>query len=387
MVKFCRLVFFFGFFLVSFALAFASPPDLLIDNFASEQNRFGGKRGSYARAPSAVQILPQLDSKLSELYLKIVYQKEGISPCGFFSTLYAGTNHYSYIKSRDENLLSILYGGQNKYLDASSFEALVFEVKGELGGEKFEIGLMDDNAEKLENPGFAGTIYNYLPERVSKNWKKVIIPTKDFEKINLSNLARVIINFEEPGKGSIYLKNLTLMAVLPAQNKSLSAGNSLLIDDFDRGRFNALGGISHGYMKQPSCISWERISTSPNQVLRIDFDKKADSWCGYYTRLNKGDKFLDATKYKNLTFDVKGEGSQLEFELGLADEKWERLQDSLKAGTISAYLPLGVNKDWQTVSIPLFDFGPLDYSKLASLVFNFYLDGQGTVFVDNLRLE
>ena len=44
-----------------------------------------------------------------------------------------------------------------------------------------------------------------------------------------------------------------------------------------------------------------------------------------------------------------------------------------------------MTREWQEVVIPLTDFGKLDWSQMGSFVINFYKQGKGTLYVDDLR--
>jgi len=134
--------------------------------------------------------------------------------------------------------------------------------------------------------------------------------------------------------------------------------------------------------------------------LMIKFDKKNQGgpyghggWCGYYTLLRSGSRYLDATKFKNITFFVKGETGSEGFKMGLADKHWEGLGDSVKSEPISKYLPDGkITTQWQKATVPLSTFY-LKHNELASLAICFETEcfpegaGKGTVYLDDLKLE
>ena len=122
--------------------------------------------------------------------------------------------------------------------------------------------------------------------------------------------------------------------------------------------------------------------------LRLDFSKKGTGWCGYFTLLNQVDgEYFDLSRYKSVSFWVKGARGGEIFELGMADKNWLNIGDSLKAGSIVRYLPSGVTTEWQKVTIPLEDFGQLDFTLMGSFAINFYKKGQGTLFVDDLKFH
>jgi hypothetical protein len=84
---------------------------------------------------------------------------------------------------------------------------------------------------------------------------------------------------------------------------------------------------------------------------------------------------------------IKGQEGGEAFEIGMADKNWIIIGDSLKAGPIEKYLPDGVTTEWQEVVIPLQDFGALDLSEMGSFVINFYKNGTGVIYLDDLKFH
>ena len=122
--------------------------------------------------------------------------------------------------------------------------------------------------------------------------------------------------------------------------------------------------------------------------MRLDYKKEGTGWCGYYTLLNEIDgAYYDLSWYDKLTFMVKGEKGGEAFEIGMADRNWLTIGDSVKAGPIEKYLPGGVTTVWQEVTVPLQDFGLLDFSQMGSFVINFYKKQEGVLYVDDLKFH
>jgi len=169
---------------------------------------------------------------------------------------------------------------------------------------------------------------------------------------------------------------------------SAIAEKSFVIDNFDTSEQNALGGRRGTFKRPPSfitvAVTHKDYHGKSGCSLEIDFAKKEQGWCGYYTTLKKGSKYFDASKYRSFVFWVRGTEGGESFECGMSDEKWDKKGDSLKCGQIEIYLPGGVTKKWQKVVVPLSDFGDLDFSKLASVVINFPNPGEGRIYVDDL---
>ena len=178
---------------------------------------------------------------------------------------------------------------------------------------------------------------------------------------------------------------------------------TLVIDDFEEGTSNKLGGRSNTYIMAPSralALKSENNAHSGARALLLKYDKKdkggpddAGGWCGYYTLLKSGSRYFDATPYRAITFWVKGEAGRENFVVGLADRHWDEIGDSVKSEPITRYLTDGkVTTQWQKATVPLSAF-MLEMKELASMAVCFEGSvfpagaGKGTVFMDDLSFE
>jgi hypothetical protein len=87
--------------------------------------------------------------------------------------------------------------------DMQAYEYLSFLVKGNNGGEIFEVGLKDTsyNETKL-------LITGYLTDGVTTEWQRVMIPLADFSGVNISsldNFSLTFTHFINSGSGTIYV--------------------------------------------------------------------------------------------------------------------------------------------------------------------------------------
>ncbi len=182
------------------------------------------------------------------------------------------------------------------------------------------------------------------------------------------------------------------------------AGSSLLVDDFEGvgGTTNRLGGLANTYVMDPSRALAVRSEQAHDGKggLMIKYDKKlkggpydSGGWCGYYTLLKTHSKYLDATSYQAITFWVKGATGEENFVVGVADQHWDEVGDSVKSEPIGKYLPAGrLTTNWQKAVVPLSTF-MVDMTKLAALSICFEGsvlpggEGKGTIFVDDIFLE
>jgi len=178
----------------------------------------------------------------------------------------------------------------------------------------------------------------------------------------------------------------------------------LVIDDFESGAGNKLGGRTSVYQKEPSraiAITTGNVFYGQSgKALMIKYDKKGSGgpygkggWCGYYTLLKQGNQYFDASKYKAITFYVRGENGGENFVVGTADKHWDMLGDSVKSRPIGEYLELGkITTDWQKAIIPLEEFF-IDHKQFSAISICFENDlypggeARGTIYIDSLSFE
>ena len=191
----------------------------------------------------------------------------------------------------------------------------------------------------------------------------------------------------------------------PAPAPAFAEKVTFLIDDFEGGASNKLNGKANTYVQEPSralaLLTKDKSQAHGGEsFLTLKYDKKAkggpyDSggWCGYYTILGPAKRYFDATAYKTLTFWAKGATGDENFVVGMADQHWEEVGDSVKSEPIGKYLSVRrLTKEWQKAEIPLDTF-LVDMKKLASLAICFEGsvlpngEGKGTVYIDDIQLE
>ena len=277
--------------------------------------------------------------------------------------------------------------------DLSKYKTVFFLVKGEKGQESFLIGMHDIISDRREDAVFGGSIFRYLPQGVETEWQVVKVPLEDFYGLDLDQAHTLVFQFDEIGEGTMWIdaphfsSEGVVDRTAPIREKGF-----LLLDDFNYGDLNLLGFKAASYQKFPSTCLDKRgplhKGEDQNKSLQLSYNKKFTGWCGYYTLLHQIDgTFKDLSGYKSLSFRVKGEEGKERFEIGMADKNWILIGDSLKAGSINNYLPGGLTRNWQEVTIPLVDFGSLDFSEIGSLVFNFNEIMEGTVYIDDIKFH
>lgn len=325
-----------------------------------------GKTGGFALKPSkyAVYYDSKVHRELSKESLRIRYRK---APDPSFCGAYV-----------------IVVG------DLGSYATITFWIKGEKGGEAFELGINDTISNKREDAVFTGSIHRYLPQGVTTDWQPVQVPLTDFFGADLTKVYSLVFNFNENGEGIFWIDDLKFHERPVAGSAGSGTAGDLLLDNFDHSNVNLLGRKANVYKRLPSVCAFSRSDRekigSAGRSLRLDFDKQSTGWCGYYTLLNEIDgDYFDLSSYKAVSFWVKGAQGGETFEVGMADKSWMTIGDSVKAGSIEKYLPGGVTDQWQPVVIPLSEFGKLDWTHMGSFVINFNRPSQGTLFVEDLK--
>ncbi len=126
--------------------------------------------------------------------------------------------------------------------------------------------------------------------------------------------------------------------------------------------------------------------------MKIAYDKQNDGFCGVWFHLfddeniSLKNKFLDISKYRYLSFWVKGQKGGENFSIQMADPSWLQREDSKSSGYATNYLPSGITTDWQEIVVPYKDFN-LYNTHASCLVLNFTIAGQGTVYIDDINFK
>jgi hypothetical protein len=184
------------FLLASPALA-AEPSAPALSLWTFEQgisNRWAGHYNVYQREPSWARTYldPQIARPGSGHSLRVTVHQDPKGFCGLWMDL-AGEA-----------------GARKNSHDASAYRYLSFWIKGERGGEDFELTLADaaraENSESLAPLRLTA----YLPGGVTRNWQEVLIPLSNYPTLDLSHLARLILHFTAPGDYRFYLGDIAL---------------------------------------------------------------------------------------------------------------------------------------------------------------------------------
>ena len=211
-------------------------------------------------------------------------------------------------------------------LDASKYEFLSFKVKGEKGGERFEIGIKDTSGveKKIQ-------IENYA--KLTTEWQKVSIPLSEFKDVNLSSLEN--INFaanETHGKGTVYIDDIELEGAeektkeekIPS--KKISAKGRLttvLIDGFERPNpydFYKVWTADSSLLTLASSRLLYEGDYSMEMEYTLDTDKPAGTWVSARYDIPRP---FDWSNVKTLKIYLKGDGTDNIFRIQIVDKDGE----------------------------------------------------------------
>ena len=150
----------------------------------------GGNYYSFNRTPSVASVTQTDQRHTGETgqALQLDYEWQGEGWCGFW----------------------MRFVPEKKTLDAQAYRYLTFYVKGEKGGEVFDIGLSWDRGWTGEqDPNPAGRIHDFLRDGVTTNWQKVVIPIKPVLGLDQDVMSGFALTCRD-AKGRIYIDDVRL---------------------------------------------------------------------------------------------------------------------------------------------------------------------------------
>jgi hypothetical protein len=175
-----------------------------------------------------------------------------------------------------------------------------------------------------------------------------------------------------------------------AADKAPASAAELMVADFNSGtKPNNIGGDFGSWIKDPKdpmqgCIdSFDRANRygGKGYALRLIYSVASDkpAFGGLWMRLQN----LDATKFDNLAFRVKGDAG-----LGYTSLFKVEMKDAVDQ--TSQHYVHGVTDQWQDIVIPIKDFqGMANFAKLKELVIVFEDSSatakKGVIYLDDVR--
>jgi len=211
-------------------------------------------------------------------------------------------------------------------IDVSKYEFLSFKVKGEVGGEKFEVGLKDTSGieRKIQIEKFA---------KITTQWQKVMIPLEEFKGVNLSSLENISFGVNEThGKGTVYFDDIEVesettskeeKAVVKKITREEERLTKVLIDGFERTNpydFYKVWTADNSELKLASSRLVYEGDYSMEMEYVLDTDKPQGSWVS--ARYNTAKPF-DWSNVKTLKIYIKGDGTDNIFRIQIVDKDGE----------------------------------------------------------------
>ena len=168
------------------------PAFVVLDDFQNLQNSCGGYRNAFFRSPSHAEACRFRLSPGGDLCLKIEATREEAGFCGAWIHLYN------------------MRLPQRNWIDTSPWNWLTFQVRGERGGEVFDVRIADERWAKKEDAVTVGSVTDWLPQGVTSEWQTVRIALDTLQRLDRTRLASISLCFAEPGGHTIYVDNLCL---------------------------------------------------------------------------------------------------------------------------------------------------------------------------------
>jgi len=173
----------------------AEPPSSALLVWHFEQgivNGWGGQYNVYMREPSWARTYldPTITRWPSGHSLRVTVHREAEGFCGLWMDFYPAAE------------------APRQYLDASPYHYLNFWIKGQKGGEDFELELTDENKTEDDDIRPRRPLRAYLPRGVTTDWQEVVVPLADFPGLNRRRLVRMTLNFTKPGDYRFYLDDI-----------------------------------------------------------------------------------------------------------------------------------------------------------------------------------
>lgn len=168
------------------------PEFLILDDFQELQNACGGYRNAFYRSPCRAEARRFSVSPGGDRCLKIEVDRQDTGFCGAWVHLFD-------MRRQERNSI-----------DASTWTWLSFRVRGETGGESFDVRVADERWAKKEDALTIGPVTDWLPNGVTPEWQTVHIPLEDLRRLDQTRLASISFSFSEPGRHVIYIDDLCL---------------------------------------------------------------------------------------------------------------------------------------------------------------------------------
>lgn len=226
--------------------------------------------------------------------------------------------------------------------NAKGYNYISLKVKGETGGEVFEVGIKSkaNNIEKKLN------IKSYID--ITTDWQEVKIPFSDFVGVDFNSIDNINISFGDfSKKGVVYIDDIKFL-IISEYKDSISAAK-VLIEGFERTNpydFYIIYQADESEIK----LNSSRMSYVGDYAMEIEYklltSRPWGSWVSARAKFKP--EFLNWAGTKEFKIYVYGDGTDNMFRLNIIDEDNEiwyyENKDILKS------------TKWTQLSMPIKDF-------------------------------
>ncbi len=207
-------------------------------------------------------------------------------------------------------------------MNCSEYAFLTFNIKGEAGGEIFDIALKDTVGVEKKLP-----LIRFSD--VSKTWRQVRIPLKEFEGLNLSSIDNLNIVFVSSARRSkVFIDDIALESPLESETKdeaSTTFVGKVTIDSFERANPTDLYLVYEGDESSLK-LSASRVSKDGDYAMELEYllstSRPWGSWVA--AQWNAKEVVLDWRGAQEIKLWVKGDGSGNIFRFFIKDSDGER---------------------------------------------------------------
>jgi len=207
-------------------------------------------------------------------------------------------------------------------MDLQKYSHLAFSIKGENGGEPLDIALKDMVGVEKKLPLVRFT-------DVSKTWRKVRIPLKEFDSVNLASVDNINFVFTDAAKRSkVYVDDVVLESSDErAETPEMGATflGKVTLDGFERANPSDLYLVYEGDDSSLKLTS-TRITREGDYAMELEYllstSRPWGSWVA--AQWNAKETVLDWRGAQEVKLWVKGDGSGNVFRFFLKDTDGER---------------------------------------------------------------
>ncbi|MFT5324798.1 MAG: hypothetical protein ACI8P0_002663 [Planctomycetaceae bacterium] len=177
----------------------------VLDDFEKLQNDVGGYRNGFSKSPS-ISVCRRVRHENSPGHcFRILAERAEAGYCGAWIHLH---------NFRD---------AQPEFVDASSWKYLTFRFKTDSPLTGVNVRVADEKWIHKEDAVTIGPLSRWAEDGVSENWREVVIPLADVQRIDLKRLGALSFEFQSPGNFTLWIDDLCLKQTAEAATPEPSA--------------------------------------------------------------------------------------------------------------------------------------------------------------------